>query len=70
MMTTYERGKLEGRIEGRRENVLLLLVTRFGPLAPEVQQRVAALDAEQLRQLLVDLIKAPSLSLKELHLED
>jgi hypothetical protein len=64
MITTYERG----RIEERRETALLLLEAKFGPLAPEVKQRVEALSAEQLRQVLLDLVKAQSL--KELHLED
>ncbi len=72
MITTYERGKAEGKAEGKieanREMALLQLDARFGPLAPEVQQRVAVLEAEQLRQLLVDLVKVSSL--KELHLED
>jgi len=44
------------------------LDARFGPLTPGVQQRVAELTLEQLRQLLVDIVNAPSL--KELHLGD
>ena len=71
MITTYERGKIEGRMEGRvegqRETALLLLEAKFGPLAPEVKQQVEALPSEQLRQVLLDLVKAQSL--KELHLE-
>ncbi len=70
MVTTYERGKAEGKLEDRRETAILLLETRFGPLSSGVQQRVAEMKPEQLRQLLTDLIKAPSLSLKELRLED
>jgi hypothetical protein len=66
MVTTYERGK----IEGNRETLILQLETRFGPLSSGVQQRVAEMDSEQLRRLLMDLIKTPSSSLKELHLED
>jgi hypothetical protein len=72
MITTYERGKIEGRIEGqvqeRREMALLQLEAKFGPLAPAIKQRVEALSPEQLRQLLLDLVKGQSL--KELHLED
>jgi hypothetical protein len=64
MQTTYERGK----IEGRRETALLWLAAKFGPLTPEVKQRVEALTPEQLQQVLLDLGTAQSL--KELHLED
>src|SRR5919204_1493085 len=64
MITTYERGKLEGR----REAALLQLEAKFGPLPPEVKQRVEALSPEQLRQLALDLVK--SQSLKELRLAD
>jgi flagellar biosynthesis/type III secretory pathway protein FliH len=78
--TTYERGKSEGKAEGkaegraegraeeRRETALLLLEAKFGSLAPAVRERVATLSPEQLRQLLLDLVK--SQSLQELHLED
>ncbi|HEV3440645.1 MAG TPA: hypothetical protein VG122_25035 [Gemmata sp.] len=80
MITTYERGKADGKLEGkaegkaegkieeRREMVLFLLGEKFGPLTSEVQQRITDLTPERLRQLLVDIVKAPSL--KELHLED
>jgi hypothetical protein len=64
MITTYERGK----IEGRRETALLLLEAKYGPLSPDVKQRVEALSPEQLHQLLLDLMK--SQSLKDLHLAD
>jgi hypothetical protein len=64
MMTTYERGKLEGH----RETMLLPLETKFGPLSATVKERVEALSPEQLRQLQLDFVKAQSL--KELHLED
>lgn len=62
MMTTYERGILQGR----REAALLMLEAKFGPLSPEVKQRVEALTAEQLRQLILQRDKADSL--KELGL--
>jgi predicted transposase YdaD len=72
MITTYERGKadgkLEGKLEDRRETALLLLGAKFGAISSEAQQRVAELTPEQLRQLLVSLLKASSL--EELHLED
>jgi hypothetical protein len=64
MMTTYERGKLEGR----RETALMLLEAKFTSLPPAIKQRVEALSPEQLQQSLLDLVKAESL--KELHLED
>jgi hypothetical protein len=64
MITTFERGKLEGQ----REMALMQLETKFGALSPEVKQRLEALSAEQLRHLLRDFAK--DLSLKELHLED
>jgi hypothetical protein len=70
MITTYERGKTEGRLEGviqtLRETALIQLDTKFGPLKPEVRRHVAELNAEQLRQLLADFAKASSL--QELHL--
>jgi hypothetical protein len=64
MITTYERGK----IEGRRETALKLLEAKFGPLTPAVKQRVETLSPEQLDQLVLDLLK--SQSLKDLGLED
>jgi hypothetical protein len=64
MMTTYERGILQGQ----RQTALLLLEAKFGPLSPAVKQRVEALAPEQLHQLLLDLVKAQSL--EELHLVD
>jgi hypothetical protein len=64
MITTYERG----RLEGRRETALLQLEEKFGPLTAQVKQRVEALSPEDLRQLVLALVK--SQSLKELRLED
>jgi hypothetical protein len=64
MITTYERG----RIAGRLETVLEQLEAKFGPLPATVRQRVEALSPEELRQLTLDLVKAQSL--KELHLEE
>jgi hypothetical protein len=68
MITTYERGILQGRMEGLRETALLQLEAKFGLLPSEVKQRVEALTGDQLRQLLLDFVKASSL--KELHLEN
>ncbi len=63
MITTYERGK----IAERREMVLFLLETQFGPLSPEIKQRVEAIPPENLRQVILNLMKGQSL--KELGLE-
>jgi hypothetical protein len=68
MITTFERGKHEGLREGLREAVQLQLEVKFGPLPAAAQQRLAGLTPEQVRQLLVDLLKAESL--RALHLED
>jgi hypothetical protein len=59
---------LEGKLEDRRETALILLDARFGPLSSAVLQRVAEMNLEQLRQLLIDIVKVTSL--KELKLED
>jgi hypothetical protein len=64
MITTYERG----RIAGLREMAILQLEEKFGPLSPEIRQRVETLSPEQLRQTMLAFVKAQSL--KELHLED
>jgi hypothetical protein len=68
MITTYERAKMEGKLEERRAIALLLLGKKFGSLALAVQQRVEALSPEQLQQLLLDLVEGRSL--KEMRLED
>jgi len=64
MLTTYERGI----IEGQRRMALRQLAAKFGPLSPAITQRVEALSPEQLDQLLLNLLK--SSSLKELGLSD
>lgn len=58
MVTTYERGKIEGQIETCRENVLMLLEARFPPLPEGMEKRVSALSLDQLKKLLVDIVKA------------
>jgi hypothetical protein len=63
MTTTYERGILQGE----RRSALRQLEAKYGPLSPEVKQRVEALSPEGLAQLQLDLLKAQSL--KELGLE-
>jgi hypothetical protein len=64
MITTFERGW----IAGQQKMALMLLEKKFGPLPPEARQRLEALSVEQLSQLMLDLLNAPSL--KELHLQD
>jgi uncharacterized protein DUF4351 len=64
MITTYERGMIEERLRV----ALRLLEAKFGPLPPDVKQRVAALSPEELDNLLLDIVRASSI--KELHLED
>jgi hypothetical protein len=64
MMTTYERGK----IDGERRLALRLLEAKFGALSAAVRERVEALSPEKLQKLAIDLMKAQSL--KDLHLED
>jgi hypothetical protein len=64
MMTTYERGYLQGH----RDVVFWTLEARFGSVTPAVKQRVEALSLEELRRLGVDLLKAQSLA--ELGLKD
>jgi hypothetical protein len=76
MKTTYERGveygtergKELGIRQGELRSALLLLEAKFGPLSPEVKQKVEALSPEALAQLLLDLLKVQSL--EELGLED
>lgn len=64
VQTTFERGKIAERLE----ITLLLLEAKFGPLAPRVKQSVEALSPADLRQLMLDCVKAQSL--RELRLED
>lgn len=77
MITTFERGvqqglhqglqqgmiegKAEGSIETLRETALLLLETRFSPLPLGTDVRVSALPLDQLKRLMVDIVKVQSL---------
>jgi flagellar biosynthesis/type III secretory pathway protein FliH len=86
MITTYQRGKAEGKAEGIAEGkaegiaegkaegyhemALLLLEAKFGSLSSPTQQRIAEMTAEQLRQLVVELVKGNRTSLKDLQLEE
>jgi hypothetical protein len=64
MITTFDRGRIAGKIE----SALLFLEAKFGPLSPEVKQRVEGLSPEELTQLMPRILKVGSL--KELGLED
>jgi hypothetical protein len=64
MITTYERGILQGE----RRSALRQLEAKFGPLSQEVRQKVEALEPEALAQLQIDLLRAQSL--QELRLQD
>ena len=63
MKTTYERG-IE---QGERRAALLQMEARFGPLSPEVKQRVETLSPGALDQLLLNLLDAKTL--EDLHLD-
>jgi hypothetical protein len=61
MITTYERGIERGILQGEQRSALRQLEAKFGPLSPDVKQRVEALSPEGLVQLQLDLLKAQSL---------
>src|SRR5207237_6892751 len=58
MITTYERGIERGILQGEQRSALRMLDAKFGPLSPEVKQRVEALAPEALAQLQLDLLQA------------
>jgi hypothetical protein len=62
---TYQKGRaegrLEGRAEGRAETILLQLAKRFGPLPPDVPQRVRAGTDAELERWADRLLDARSL---------
>ena len=53
----FNKGRTEGRTEGIQEGqlklLMLLLSSRFGAIAPEIENRVAQLSAEELQNLAV-----------------
>jgi hypothetical protein len=67
-MTTFERLRHEGRLQGKREVLLIHLESRFGPVSPEVRQRLEALSVDQLDDLARAVLKAQSL--QDLGLKD
>ncbi len=62
MLTYYERGELMGRFEALKEIALLQLEARFGLLSLAVKQRVEAMSEEQLRDLLLALVRSQTLT--------
>ena len=56
-----ERGKLQGVQEGQRELLRKQLETRFGPLSPAVQARLASWPADRLTEVGQALLSATSL---------
>ena len=63
-LTFYERGVIQGQLK----SAVLLLEDRFSPLPPAVKKRVEAMSADQLRELLLALLRAQTL--KDLGLEE
>jgi flagellar biosynthesis/type III secretory pathway protein FliH len=63
-------GIAEGKIEARREMALILLEAKFGSLSSPTQQRIAEMTFEELRQLVVELVKGNRTSLQDLQLEE
>ncbi|WP_448267556.1 DUF4351 domain-containing protein [Nostoc sp. DSM 114159] len=47
----YERGKLEGKLEGEQQLILRLLQKRLGELSPQLQKRIQSLSLNQLETL-------------------
>jgi predicted transposase/invertase (TIGR01784 family) len=56
-----EQGRTEGRVEERTEMVLKLLGIKFGPLAPETEERVRSASLEELDQYAERLLSAETL---------
>jgi flagellar biosynthesis/type III secretory pathway protein FliH len=63
-----EQGIERGIEQGERRLTLRLMEAKFGPLTPEVKQRVEALSSEALAQLQLELLNAQAL--EDLHLDD
>lgn len=65
LMTTYSKmrreGHAEGRAEGGAEVLLQLLTVRFGPLDPEVQQKVRSAPIETIHRWAKAILDAHSL---------
>ena len=66
-LSSYEKGLLEGARKDRCEVLQMQIESRFGPLSPQLRERIESLPAERLRELLLALVKAQCLD--ELGLE-
>jgi flagellar biosynthesis/type III secretory pathway protein FliH len=62
MQEGLQRGLQQGEVKGLRQAVQLQLEHRFGSLSPAVVQRLDALSAERLQELLLAILHAPSLA--------
>jgi predicted transposase YdaD len=66
------QGVQQGRLDGRRQDILYLLRVRFNPPEPRaiaITKRLNAItDTDRLRNLLVEAAQAPSLEAFERHL--
>ena len=63
-----KEGRKEGQVEGARKLLLRQLERRFGPLAPEVRQRVEAISSARQLEAMADEILVAA-SLRDLGLE-
>jgi hypothetical protein len=54
----HKEGRREGSVETARDNLRLLLTTKFGHLPSEYADRIEAADALQLQQWLVRILDA------------
>ena len=52
----------QGRAEGIREGVLLLLEQKFGPLSPDVKAKAESLSLERAREIMSAILQAKSLT--------
>ena len=56
-----EQGRTEGRVEGEAKTLVRLLEKRFGPLTPQLRERVLAADLQSLDTWLDRVIDAADL---------
>lgn len=61
MQTTYEKGMEKGKTEGLAQAVCLQLKHRFGELPAGVTQQLEQKSTEQLQEILIAILDAPSL---------
>ncbi|WP_373544371.1 DUF4351 domain-containing protein [Chamaesiphon sp.] len=55
------RGRQEGRIEGERELVMLLLTENLGDVSTELSQEIAGLSVDKLQELAKALLRFGSM---------